>query len=154
MASGEDLHALFQAEVVIGVQSHHGQHLHLAVEVQPVLMLEGGLAVVGEERQIQSAGMAADIQTAGGGHRIAIGVRTNHGVGESALVGAVQAGVLGDEGHQLLQGEVGLIVLGLIKPLAVIQQGAAKADHILLGAEGADAGAIGCRHGESPFGDG
>ena len=114
-------------------------------------MLEGGLAVVGKERQVQPGGMTADGQTAGGGHGVAIGAGAHHGVAEGALVRAVQAGVLGDEGQELLQGQVGLILLGLIKPLAVIQQRAAQADHILLGAEGAYAGAVACRHGGISF---
>ena len=146
-AAGEDLHALFQAEIIVGVQGHHRQQLHLAVEGSPVFRLEGGLAVVGKERQVQPGWMAADGQPAGSRDRIAVGMGGHHRVEEGAVVGAFHAGMLGDEGGQLLQGEGRLIVLRLVKPLAVIQQQPAQADHILLGAEDADAGAVEVSHG-------
>ena len=104
MPAGIDQHTLGPGEVPGGPQRQHGQAVAGVVQAQPVLLLEGLVAVIGEGGRPQPAFLLAQAEAAGAGIRVAVEPTAQHAVVEAAFLRAsLLVGAVLNLGQQLLQ---------------------------------------------------
>ena len=146
MPAAVDQHALGPGEVPGGPQRQHGQAVAGVVQPQPVLLLEGLVAVIGEGGRPQPAGLLAQPHAAGVRFRLTIVQRRHHPVVKAAAWATLLLRAPLDLRQQLLQLQRRTFLIGFLLA-AVAQHHAAQPEHVLFLANGDDAGTVHGCHG-------